>query len=62
MGWLSSAGSIARIVGPLIASYVYSYGNSLILFIIIEALISTTFISYLLFYKRLAPTLETLIN
>lgn len=66
MGWLSSVGSIARIIGPLFASDVLQYGGkplhwnngSLFVFLGTNLLIVVTFFVLLFSYKRLKPANE----
>jgi len=57
MGWLSSAGSIARIVGPVVASYGLQYGGSsgFLIFIIMISMTGLTTILTCVSYRVLEP-------
>jgi len=58
MGWLSSASSIARIIGPIAASYVYQNGGDHKIFfvcVVINSFLTLCLISLILFYRALAP-------
>lgn len=67
MGWMSSAGSIARIVGPVYASYTLQFGGkpfhrpdgSLLVFICTNAVIIVTFVILLFSYRRLKTDVTT---
>jgi len=57
MGWLSSAGSIARIVGPVTASYALQYGGAsgYLIFIIMICSMGVTTIIVISSYRLLSP-------
>ncbi len=57
MGWLSSSGSVARIVGPVIASYALQYGGSsgYLVFIIMISLTGLTTLFVIFSYSALSP-------
>lgn len=53
MGWLSATGSLARVIGPLFASYVLDYVGGSLVFLIVVALLVTSLIATILFFQRL---------
>lgn len=55
MGWLSSAGSVARIVGPIIASYSLEYGgqSGFLVFIIMIGITGSTILVLIAGYRTL---------
>jgi len=57
MGWLSSAGSIARIVGPVVASYSLQYGGSsgFLVYIIMISMTGLTTLLTIVSYRLLEP-------
>jgi len=56
MGWLLSAGAIARIIGPVVAAYTLQYGGPSIVFIEMVGLCIIPFVIFCAGYKTLAPT------
>lgn len=62
MGWLSATGSLARVIGPLFASYVLEYvGGSLVFLIVVVGLVSSLGFT-IIFYMRLNPNTGTPIS
>jgi len=61
MGWLSSAGSIARIVGPVTASYALQYGgqSGFLVFIIMISTMGVTTLVTIFGYPLLKPKGES---
>ena len=57
MGWLSSAGSVSRIVGPVFASYCMQYAGPFAVFASITGLLTLTLVSLLVFWRQLAPVI-----
>ncbi len=55
MGWLSSAGSIARIVGPIVASYSYQYGRGHLVFLEMVIVMAVVLVVVSVSYKFLSP-------
>jgi MFS family permease len=55
MGWLSSAGSIARIIGPVFASYSFAYGGGRMVFASMMGLMFVVFLTLAGAYKTLRP-------
>jgi len=53
MGYLSTAGSAARMIGPIGASYILDYVGGSMVFLITVAMLVTSFILTLVFYTRL---------
>lgn len=54
MGWLSSAGSVARMVGPVAASYIFSYLGAFWIFTAMLGLMVLAIILTAGCYKKLA--------
>lgn len=61
MGWLSSAGSIARIIGPISASYALQYGgqSGFLVFVIMIATMGVTTLVTIFSYRVLKPKVES---
>jgi len=57
MGWLSSSGSMARIVGPVVASYALQYGGTsgYLVFILMIGLTGMASLIVLASYKVIEP-------
>lgn len=60
MGWLSSSGSVARIAGPLVASYALEYdptgkGSGRLVFILMISLTAFCSLCCIVSYKILRP-------
>jgi len=57
MGWLSSAGSMARIVGPIVASYALQYGGTsgYLVFILMITMTGLTAVIVTVSYPIFAP-------
>ncbi len=55
MGWLSSSGSVARIIGPVVASYSLEYGGPRLVFFLMDGLVFVTLIALIASYKVLVP-------
>eukprot|EP01087_Luapelamoeba_hula_P005537 TRINITY_DN155_c0_g1_i5.p1 TRINITY_DN155_c0_g1~~TRINITY_DN155_c0_g1_i5.p1 ORF type:complete len:495 (-),score=80.63 TRINITY_DN155_c0_g1_i5:89-1573(-) len=53
MGFLSTAGSAARIVGPLAAGYIMNYLGASLVFLLTTALLLTALVLNIIFYRRL---------
>eukprot|EP01114_Cavostelium_apophysatum_P018577 TRINITY_DN5778_c0_g1_i1.p1 TRINITY_DN5778_c0_g1~~TRINITY_DN5778_c0_g1_i1.p1 ORF type:complete len:493 (+),score=90.41 TRINITY_DN5778_c0_g1_i1:69-1547(+) len=57
MGWLLSVGSIARILGPLVATYTLDYTNTSVVFIEMLGLCVIPLFMFTIGYRKLAPRL-----
>jgi len=57
MGWLSSSGSLSRIVGPIVASYALEYGGSSgrAVFLFVTGMCFSALVLNVIFYKKLLP-------
>ena len=55
MGWLSSAGSIARIIGPVFASYSFAWGGGRLVFASMMGLMFVVFVILVASYRALKP-------
>lgn len=55
MGFLTAAGSLARSIGPIFVSYVYTHLGPQITFAILDGYIGVVIILAVLFYTRLVP-------
>ena len=55
MGVITSAGALARIVGPAIFSHLYQYTGPQITFAVITGVVILSVLLYLVFYHRLVP-------
>lgn len=62
MGWLSSSGSVARIIGPVIASYALQYGgqSGFMVFLLMMSLMGATTLVTFFGYPVLRPREPTL--
>ena len=58
MGWLSSSGSVARIIGPVFASYAFQYGGPRLVFAAMIVVNALTFLILAISYKILRPKNE----
>ncbi|PRP85230.1 hypothetical protein PROFUN_07000 [Planoprotostelium fungivorum] len=54
MGWLSSSGSVARMIGPLSATYIYNYKGALWIFTIMCSMMTLAFVITIGAYRKLA--------
>jgi len=57
MGWMSSASSVSRILGPIACSYTLQYKGPSIVFIEIMSLAVIALITLTVGYKKLAPAI-----
>jgi ceroid-lipofuscinosis MFS transporter 7 len=55
MGFLTSAGSLARGMGPLLITLLYQHKGPEITFATVVGLIVFTIIVFLIFYRRIVP-------
>ena len=55
MGFLTAAGSLARSIGPIFVSYIYTHLGPQITFAILDGYIGVVIILAVLFYTRLVP-------
>jgi len=66
MGWLSSSGSVARIIGPVFASNAFQYGGGRLVFGFMAGMTLAIWITLMFCYRVLAPkptpTTEASIN
>lgn len=55
MGWLTSGGSLARMLGPVWATHAFHFGGGELLFLGTDSLVIISLFVLIIFYKRLAP-------
>jgi len=58
MGWLSSSGSVSRIIGPLAASYTIEFAGPSVVFIEIISVMALTLLTIIIGYKKLLPRVK----
>lgn len=58
IGWISSSGSLARIVGPIIAGYMLAAGGLDVVVTTIGGIVSCAFIILMVLYDWLKPTIS----
>jgi MFS transporter, ceroid-lipofuscinosis neuronal protein 7 len=58
IGWISSSGSIARIIGPIVAGYMLQVGGLDVVVVTIGGIVTVALIVLLVFYSRLKPLIK----